>query len=73
MQALRRLDSLSARALEFTILTAARTAETIGMKWSEFDFEERTWTVPAGRMKMKKAAQGAAVRSRRRHPQSAEA
>ena len=54
MQALRRLNSLSARALEFTILCAARTAETIGMKWSEVDFEERTWTVPAGRMKMKK-------------------
>ena len=54
MQALRRLDSLSARALEFTVFTAARTAETIGMKWSEVDFEERTWTVPAGRMKMKK-------------------
>ena len=54
MVSLRRLDSLSARALEFCILTAARTAETIGMKWSEVDFEEHTWTVPAGRMKMGK-------------------
>ena len=52
--AVRRLDSLSARALEFTILTAARTAEVIGAKWSEFDLKERTWTVPAGRMKMRK-------------------
>jgi integrase len=50
--ALRRLDSLSARALEFCILTAARTSEVIGAKWSEFDLEERTWTVPASRMKM---------------------
>ena len=54
MSDLRRLNSLSANALEFTVLTAARTAETIGMKWSEIDFEVKTWTVPAGRMKMKK-------------------
>jgi len=54
MASLRRLDSLSARALEFSVLTAARTAEVIGANWSEFDLTERTWTVPAGRMKMKK-------------------
>lgn len=54
MALLRRLDSLSARALEFCVLTTARTAEVIGAKWSEFDLKERTWTVPAGRMKMKK-------------------
>jgi integrase len=52
MAQLRRLDSPSARALEFTILCAVRTNETIGAKWSEIDFEERTWIVPSGRMKM---------------------
>jgi integrase len=41
----------SARALEFTILTIARTTETIEAEWTEVDFGTRTWTVPAGRMK----------------------
>jgi integrase len=54
MHALRQLDSMSARALEFTILTAARTVETIGMAWSEIDSIDGTWTVPADRMKMRK-------------------
>ena len=48
---LRERDSLSARALEFTILTAARTSEVIGAEWSEIDFEAKTWTIPASRMK----------------------
>jgi integrase len=43
--------SLSARALEFLILTAARTGEVIGMKWDEIDLKARVWTVPAERMK----------------------
>jgi integrase len=51
MAELRDLDSLSAQALEFVILTAARTGEVIGAEWNEIDFEERTWTVPAARMK----------------------
>jgi integrase len=55
MAELRQLDSLSARALEFTILTAARTSEVIGAKRSEFgDLKERVWAVPADRMKMGK-------------------
>jgi integrase len=41
----------AARALEFTILTAARTGETIGATWSEIDLKTRTWTVPANRIK----------------------
>ncbi len=45
----------AARALEFTILTAARTNEVIGARWSEVDFKERVWTVPADRMKARKA------------------
>jgi integrase len=43
--------SVAARALEFAILTAARTGETIGAKWSEINLIEKIWTVPAGRMK----------------------
>ena len=46
---------IAARALEFAILTAARTNEVIGAKWSEVDFKERVWTVPADRMKARKA------------------
>lgn len=44
----------AARALEFTILTAARTGEVIGAAWSEIDLDARTWTVPAKRSKTKK-------------------
>jgi integrase len=51
MAELRRLDSLTARALEFTILTAARTSSTIGATWPEFKLEEKTWCIPADRMK----------------------
>jgi integrase len=48
---LRDRESVSARALEFTILTAARTGETIGATWSEIDFDAKTWVIPATRMK----------------------
>lgn len=48
---LRRRPATAARALEFVILTAARTGEVIGMTWGEVDFENRLWTVPALRMK----------------------
>jgi integrase len=40
-----------ARALEFTILTAARSGETLGATWAEMDLKARIWTVPSGRMK----------------------
>ena len=44
--------SKSARlALEFMVLTAARSGEVTGCTWKEIDLEERTWTVPAERMK----------------------
>ena len=33
------------------ILTAARTSEVLGARWSEIDFKDKTWTVPASRMK----------------------
>jgi integrase len=51
MEELRSRDSISARALEFAILTAARTGEVIGAKWSEIDLDDGVWTVPAERMK----------------------
>jgi len=44
-------DALAALALEFLILTAARTGEVIGARWSELDLEAKVWTVPAARMK----------------------
>jgi integrase len=37
--------------LEFLVLTAARTGEVIGARWNEIDLLDKTWTVPAGRMK----------------------
>jgi integrase len=51
MAELRATDSLTARALEFTILTAARAGEVLGAQWGEFDLTNRTWTVPAERTK----------------------
>jgi integrase len=53
---LRRRDSLSARALEYTILTAARTSDTIQAVRPEIDREGRAWTIPAARLKGKKGA-----------------
>jgi len=48
---LRPRSGISAKALEFTILTASRTGEVIGAKRREFNFEQRTWAIPAARMK----------------------
>ena len=42
---------VSARALEFTILTASRTGEVLPAKWDEFDLTKKIWTVPKERMK----------------------
>lgn len=54
MQELRKREELSARALEFLILTATRTGEVIGAKWDEFDLKAGVWTIPAGRMKARR-------------------
>jgi integrase len=51
MAELRATSGTPARALEFVILTAARSGEVLGAKWAEIDLENRTWTVPAERMK----------------------
>lgn len=42
------------RAFEFTVLTAARSGETRGAQWSEFDLENKVWSIPAERMKAKR-------------------
>lgn len=52
--ALREQDGVAARALEFTILTAARTNEVIGATKQEIDTRNKNWTVPAERMKADK-------------------
>lgn len=44
-------SGIAARALGFTILTAARSGETRGMTWSEVDLDRRVWTIPGERMK----------------------
>jgi integrase len=44
-------ESVSALALRFVILTAARTGEVIGTRWSEIDVSAAVWRVPADRMK----------------------
>ena len=51
MAELRKQEGVAARALEFAILTAARTGEVIGARWDEIDLAERLWTVPGERMK----------------------
>lgn len=51
---LRQREGIAARALEFAILTAARSGEVRGATWSEIDFKARRWTVPDWRMKAKK-------------------
>jgi integrase len=48
---LRGRDGMATLALEFAILTAARTGEVLGAKWTEIDTDRAVWTVPAERMK----------------------
>lgn len=51
MAELAKREGSSAKALAFTILTAARSGEVRGMTWREIDREGKVWTVPAGRIK----------------------
>jgi integrase len=51
MLALKDQHGVGARALQFAILTAARSGEVRGARWSEIDMSAATWIVPAGRMK----------------------
>jgi integrase len=48
---LRRREGVAARALEFLILTAARTGEVLNATWNEIDLEDKVWIIPAERMK----------------------
>jgi integrase len=48
---IREREATAARALEFAILTAARTGEVLGARWDEFDLANKIWTIPASRMK----------------------
>jgi integrase len=51
MALLRERTSVASRALEFSILTAARADEVVSAKWGEFDLDAGLWTVPASSMK----------------------
>ena len=45
------IDTVAARALESAILTAGRSGEVYGARWTEFDLDKKVWTIPAERMK----------------------
>ncbi len=51
LQALKKQQGVATLGLQFLILTAARTNEVIGAKWSEISLEDKIWTIPAKRMK----------------------
>lgn len=54
MADLQQREGISPRALEFSILTAARSGEVRGALWAEIDLKAKTWTIPKERMKMDK-------------------
>ena len=54
MPLLRKVEGMGARALEFSILCAARSGEVRGATWGEIDLELALWTIPASRMKAKR-------------------
>lgn len=54
MEALRTRDGFAARAVEFAILTASRSGEVRGARWSEIDINAKVWKIPAYRMKAKR-------------------
>lgn len=51
MRRLADVEGVSARCLEFTILTACRSGESRGALWSEIDMDAATWSIPGARMK----------------------
>jgi integrase len=51
MAQLRKEEGVAARCLEFTVLTGARTSESTGATWQEFDLDGALWTVPGERIK----------------------
>jgi len=55
MKALRDTDSVGSLCLQFIILTAVRSGEARNATWEEIDWKEKTWTIPASRMKAKRS------------------
>lgn len=55
MANLQRKSGVAAACLQFTILTACRTSETIGAQWREFDLRANVWTIPGARVKAERA------------------
>jgi integrase len=51
MENLRKVNSAEARALEFIVLTAARSGEVTGAVWPEINLDDKVWRIPASRMK----------------------
>jgi integrase len=51
IERLREREAMAASCLEYTILTACRSGETLGAQWAEIDLDKKLWTVPAYRMK----------------------
>ncbi len=51
MAKLRKDESIAAKALQYCMLTAARTGEALASRWDEIDLTSKVWTLPAGRMK----------------------
>jgi len=51
MSKLKETSGSAAKALQFVILTAARSGEVFGMQWDEIDLDAEVWTAPAQRMK----------------------
>lgn len=70
MADLRGRSAVAARALEFTILTAARSAEVLGPQWDEIDRGKKVWTIPAARMKAGRETLRSPRRSARRSTSS---
>ena len=60
MAQLRECDGMGARALEFAILTAARSGEVRSARWDETDMDRAIWTVPGGAHEGRAGASGAA-------------
>ena len=54
MAKLAEIETAASRALQFLILTATSTNETIGARWDEISFDDKVWSIPEPRMKMKK-------------------
>jgi integrase len=68
MEKIRADLGIASRALEVCILTATRTGEILGAKWSEITWQEKVWTIPAPRMKAAREPQGPAFGQRHDRP-----